>query len=170
MYRDRLTRAMTLIGAMPHSVFVGQAVRYPGTAMFGTLESVPMERRVEFPVAENMQLGYCIGRALQGALPVCIYPRINFLLEATSQLVQHLDKLPRYSAYRPKVLIRTAIATPQPLDPGPQHLGDYTPALRAALGWVRVVTLDTAEQVSQEYASALEREESTVLVERTCMY
>lgn len=162
---------MSLCAGQPRSVFLGQSVRVKGTAMFGTLEGVPIEKRIELPVFENTQLGMAIGMSLAGDLPICIFPRWNFLLEATSQLVQHLDKMPLYgNGYRPKVIIRTAVATAIPLDPGPQHLGDFTDAFRAMLQTVRVVRLDAAEQVVPEYRAALERDGSTLLVERTELY
>ncbi len=106
---------------------MGQAVVDAGTAMSTTLQHIPIEKRLELPVAEEMQLGMAIGMSLSGALPICIYPRFNFLLLAVNQLVNHLDKLPLYSTYRPKVLIRTAVATGYPLDPGPQHLNGRVP-------------------------------------------
>lgn len=117
-----------------------------------------------------MQLGLCIGAALTGHLPISIYPRINFLLEATSQLVQHLDKLPLYSAWRPKVIIRTAVAHDEPMDPGPQHLGDYSEALRDMLSTVAVVRLHRAEDVVPSYRWALDSGGSTILVEYARRY
>jgi pyruvate/2-oxoglutarate/acetoin dehydrogenase E1 component len=120
------------------AVFLGQAVACDGTAMRSTLKHLPPERLIEMPVAENMQAGMCTGIAIAGGLPVCCYPRINFMLEAVSQIVQHLDKLPLYSDYRPRVIIRTAIATNKPLDPGPQHVGNYVPAFRSMLKTIHV--------------------------------
>ena len=38
-------------------------------------------------------MGLSLGLALQGFVPVSIYPRIDFLLSATNQLVNHLDKI-----------------------------------------------------------------------------
>lgn len=137
--------------------------------MSRTFKDVPPQHLLEFPVAENMQLGYCTGRSLAGALPVCCYPRINFLLEATSQLVQHLDKIPVYSGWSPKVLIRTAIATPTPLNPGVQHLGDYSHIFEQMLN-MRVVRLREAWQIVPEYQAAAERSRSTLLVEYTELY
>lgn len=168
-YRDAICAAMRALAGRG-AIFVGQAVNYPGTAMYGTLDGVPDAQRLEFPVAENTQLGFCTGMALAGGLPVAIYPRINFLLEATSQLVQHLDKLPLYSAYRPRVIVRTAVASPEPLDPGPQHVGDYTDALAAMLSTVRIVRLYEVPQIALEYAAAIERGGSTVLVEYARLY
>ena len=171
-YFDELCRAMTMLAKQPRSIFVGQSVASEGTAMFKTLRDVPMKKRLEFPVAEDCQLGFCTGAALNGDLPISIFPRVNFLLLAMSQLVLHLDKIPIYSrgGFNPRVIIRTAIATPVPLDPGPQHLGDYTEALRAMLETIKVVRLDAAEQIVPEYLAAAERRGSTLLIERTELY
>lgn len=135
--------------------------------MFQTLQDVPKEKRIEFPVAEDMQMGVAIGLALRGALPVCIYPRWNFLLLAMSQLVHHLDKLPIYSCggYKPKVIIRTSVATDDPMNPGVQHLGDFTDQVRKMLYTVHVCKLHTAEGVFVQYEQALKSEVSTILVE-----
>lgn len=168
-YLDALREAMTML-ADAGGVFLGQAVRFPGTAMFNTLDHIAEDRRIELPVAENLQLGLCTGIALAGGLPVAIYPRINFLLEATPQLVQHLDKLPLYSNYRPKVIIRTAVAYPHPMDPGPQHLGDYTRALGELLDTVFVETLEDADEILPAYREALASETSTILVEYARLY
>lgn len=161
---------MELVAAAPNAIFLGQAVVCPGTAMHGTLERVPAAQRLELPVAEEMQLGMSIGLALAGHLPISIYPRFNFLILAMNQLVNHLDALPLYSQYRPRVIVRTAVATAEPLDPGPQHLGDYTAALRSMLRTVRVVDLDSADKIVPEYVLATARAGSTLLVERSGMY
>src|SRR5262249_22162466 len=149
----------------------GQAVAVPGTAMSTTLRDVPMEKRVELPVAEDMQLGPCTGIALAGGLPICLYPRWNFLLLATHQLVLHLDKLPLYgNGVRPKVISRTAVATEEPLHPGPQHVGDFTAAYRAMLHNIPSVTLDRPTDVLPAYRWALGEQRSVLLVEHTRLY
>ncbi len=109
------------------------------------------------------------GMALNGMLPISIYPRFNFLLLATDQIVNHLDKIPIFSCggYKPRVIIRTAIATAVPLDPGPQHLGDYTYAFRAMLKTIPVVRLDEPGDIVPAYEQAMRRDGSTILVERT---
>ncbi len=169
-YFSELCRAMEMLSQHPRSVFMGQAVAYPGTAMFGTLRNVGHSRRVEWPVCEDMQLGAAIGASLNGDLPICIYPRINFLLCAMPQLVLHLDAIPRYSTYRPKVIIRTAIATDKPLDPGPQHVGDFTDMFLSALKTVVVVNLDNAHDIVPQYQAALDRDGSTLLIEQLANY
>lgn len=168
-YRDELRRAMEMVAAHPRAVFLGQSVVAGGTAMSGTLAGVPAEQRIEMPVFENTQMGISVGLALAGWLPVSVYPRINFLLEATGQLVQHLDALPAMG-FTPRVLVRTAVAHGYPLDPGPQHLGDYSAALRALLRTVKVVRLTRADEVVPAYQRAAERPGATVLVEYAALY
>ncbi len=163
-YFENLCAAMKML-ADAGTIFVGQTVRDAGTALHSTFRDVPIEQRLEFPVAENMQMGFATGIAMTGQ-PVCTcYPRINFFLEALPQLIQHLDKIPLFSDYRPKVIIRTSIATTNPLDPGPQHIGDYTDAIEAMLSTVKVIRLTSHEMIIPEYKAAMERQGSTLLVE-----
>lgn len=170
-YRAALEQAMADLAADPKVIFMGQAVGFAGTAMTGTLPAdLPKERFLELPVTEDMQMGMAIGMSLDGLLPVCIYPRWNFLLLAMSQLVLHLDKLPLYSRFQPKVIIRTAVATPEPLNPGPQHLGDYTRAVETMLRCVKVRELLTPERVRLGYRLAMTEPGSWLLVERTGAY
>lgn len=161
---------MDLLAKQPRSIFLGQAVGCAGTGMTASFANVPRGKLLELPVAEDMQMGMAIGLSLAGELPISVFPRINFLLCAVNQLVSHLDKLPVYSAYKPKVIIRTAVAAVTPLDPGAQHLGDYTEALRMMLKTVKVMPLDAAEQIVPAYRLAMEHDGSTLLVEYARLY
>lgn len=169
-YFDELCAAMENLGQLPNTVFMGQAVAYPGTAMYRTLERVPMEKRLELPVAEDMQLGMAIGMSLNGFLPICIYPRINFLLLAMNQLVLHLDKLPRYSDYKPHVIIRTGIASDEPINPGPQHLGDYTGPIQQMLDTVCVRELHSRNEITPAYREAAYKPGGWLIVEQLGEY
>ena len=161
---------MSLLAEQPNAVFLGQSVACEGRAMRSMIEHLPPDKLVELPVFEQTQMGMCTGIALAGGLPISIYPRINFLLEALPRLVQELDKLPLYSGFRPRVIIRTAIATPKPLNPGPQHLGDYSLDILGMLRTVRVVDFHQEWQIIEEYRLALKREGPTLLVERMDRY
>lgn len=170
-YFDELTKAMTALGRRPDTVFLGQAVAYPGTGMSRSLEGVPIEKRIELPVMEDAQLGMAIGMSLAGRLPICIYPRINFLLLAVNQLVLHLDKIPLYgNGYNPKVIIRTSVAHHRPMDPGVQHLGDYSSALNDMLDTVHVRVINHKDEVRDAYDAAVARPQSTILVEKALLY
>ncbi len=160
-----LKRAMEWLAAQPNTLFLGQAVGCPGTAMFNTLQEIDPARRVELPVAEEMQLGMSIGLALQGMVPISIFPRWNFLLLAMNQLINHLDKYPMVSDYVPKVIIRTGIGSVHPLDPQWQHKGDFTDVMAKMLHTVEVVRLERPEQIVAEYQAAYHRATSTILCE-----
>jgi len=169
-YSGALRDAMSFLGRDERTIFLGQAVGYPGTAMTVTLEDVPKEKIIEMPVAEEMQMGVSIGMALNGFIPVSIYPRWNFLILAANQMVNHLDKLPLISGYRPKVIIRTGIGSVNPLDPGWQHKGDMTDGFRRLFQTVTVERLEDPEQIFTAYVRALKRDGSTILVEVSDYY
>ncbi len=170
-YFGALVEAMRLCAEEPKAIFMGQGVGpLGGTTMSQTLELVPESVRLEMPVAEDMQMGMAIGMSLDGLLPICIYPRWNFLLLAANQFVNHLDRLPIYSAYRPKVIIRTAIPSTVPFNPGPQHDDDFTDAFAMMTRTVNVVRLKDPEQIVPSYKAAIASEGSTLLVEYTDSY
>jgi len=168
-YFDELKRAMEWLGAKPDTVFVGQAVADPGTGMSKTLSTIDKLKLMELPVAEEFQLGLSLGMALNGSIPISIFPRWNFLLLATNQLINHLDKarILSHGEYKPKVIIRTAIGSERPLHPQIQHVGDFTAAYRLMLKTVEVVRLEEPEQIMDAYRIAYERPDhkSTILVE-----
>jgi pyruvate/2-oxoglutarate/acetoin dehydrogenase E1 component len=137
--------------------------------MHASLKDVPAEQKIEMPIIEEFQMGFCTGLSLAGYFPVCVYPRMDFLLLAMNQLVNHLDKLPAFG-YFPRVLIRVAVGSSEPFNPGPQHCQDHTQALKLMLKTVRVWSLDTAEDVVPSYRAAMALPGSTVMVEHARLY
>lgn len=170
-YFDALCIAMELLVHEPNAIFLGQGVGPAGgTTMSDTFKNVPVDKRLEMPVAEDMQMGMAIGMAMNGMLPVCIFPRWNFLLLAANQLVNHLDRMPLYAGIQPKVIIRTAIPSTVPFNPGPQHDDDFTQAFRLMCRTVNFVRMRGADEVLPAYQAALESPISTVLIEYTDFY
>ena len=90
-YFNELKRSMEFLGSKKKAIFIGQAVSVPGTAMRNTLINVKREKLLELPVAEEMQMGLAIGLSMESYIPICIYPRWNFLLLAMNQLINHLN-------------------------------------------------------------------------------
>ena len=168
-YFDELKRSMDFLALDERVLFLGQAVACPGTAMSNTLVDVPDSKRIELPVFEEMQMGMVNGLALDGFVPVSIFPRWNFLLIAANQIVNHLDKMEAISngGFRPKVIIRTSIGSERPLHPQHQHIGDFTDGFRSILSTIDVIRLDEPDQIFEAYQYALGREDgrSTLLVE-----
>ena len=168
-YFDELKRSMEFLAKDTSVLFLGQAVACAGTAMSNTLKDVPARMKLELPVDEEMQMGMTNGLALQGKLPVSIFPRWNFLVLAANQLVNHLDKFPLMSngGYQPKAIIRTGIGSERPLHPQHQHVGDFTEAFRIMCPNIDIIRLEEPEDIFPAYTKAWEREDgrSTLLVE-----
>ena len=171
-YFTALCRAMHLCSQRPNAVFLGQAVAVKGTTMSATFRDVPPSMRLEMPVVEDLQMGMATGMALAGHLPICVFPRWNFMLCAANQLINHLDRLPLYSdgAYKPKVIIRVAVPSTSPFNPGPQHDDDFSDAFAFMLRTVKVHKLRDAESVVPAYEYVLNGQESAIMVEYTDRY
>jgi pyruvate/2-oxoglutarate/acetoin dehydrogenase E1 component len=154
---------MKWLGEKQDTVFLGQQVRYPGNGLYKTLADVPMKKRIELPIMEDSQLGFSIGLSLVDKVPISIFPRMNFLLCAFNQLVNHLDKLEVYSdgQFKPKVIVRVAVGSIKPVNPGVQHSGDYPLALEN----VKIVRLKEEWNILPAYQEAYYSKRSTILIE-----
>ena len=168
-YFDELKKTMEWLSTQQSTVFIGQAVEVPGTAMFNTLKDIDIKKRIEVPVFEDTQLGMSIGMSLTGKRVISIFPRWNFLLCATNQLVNHLDKLPIMSEGKimPKIIIRTAVGSEKPLFPGHQHIGNMSSAYRKMLSSVNIIELLEPEDIFPAYEQAYnsDDEKSSIIVE-----
>ena len=168
-YKEELNRAMEWLGKKPDTLFLGQAVGYDGTAMTNTIKGVSDNKKLEMPVNEDMQMGMSIGMALNGTVPISIYPRWNFLVLASNQIVNHLDKIKLMSdgGFTPKVIIRTSIGSQRPLHPQFQHIGDFSDAIQSMCTTIEVIKLNTAEKVFKAYKKAYESKDgkNSILVE-----
>ena len=168
-YFKELKRSMEYLGKKNDTIFIGQAVEVPGTAMSNTLKNVSKNKLLELPVAEEMQMGITLGLAMDGNIPISIFPRWNFLLYAVNQLVNHIDKFNVMSGKKltPKLIIRTGIGSQRPLHPQFQHIGDFTEAFRKMTTTIEVIRLKEPKDIFPAYKKALMRKDgkNTILVE-----
>ena len=164
-YAEELTRAMTWLGEKEDTFFLGQAVEYKGTAMTGTLKDVPKDRLLELPVCEDMQMGMSFGMSMDGTFPISIYPRGNFLLLASNQLVNHIDKCHAMTGNHANIIIRTSIGSQRPIHPQHQHVADFTDAFRLMCPMINIVKLDEPEEIFPAYEKAYDEGGPTILVE-----
>ena len=135
---------MDFLGSKKNTIFIGQAVEVPGTAMYNTLKNVPKIKLLELPVAEEMQMGMSLGLAMDGNVPISIFPRWNFLLHGINQLINHIDKfkLMAGNKLKPKIIIRTSIGSQRPLHPQYQHTGDFSSAVKKMCTTIEVIKLN----------------------------
>ena len=168
-YFDELKKSMNYLAASEKTIFIGQAVEVPGTSMTNTLKEINPKKLLELPVAEEMQMGITTGLALDGNIPVSIFPRWNFVLLAMNQLINHLDKVNIMSnnGFKTKAIIRTGVGSQKPLHPQYQHIGDFTDMVRKMCSSLDVIQLNEPEDIFPSYEKALNRDDgrSTILVE-----
>tara|TARA_Y100000590_G_C15672416_1_gene996758 strand:+ start:689 stop:1225 length:537 start_codon:yes stop_codon:yes gene_type:complete len=168
-YFDELKKSMSFLGKKKNVIFIGQAVEYPGTAMYNTLTDIPSKKKYELPVAEEMQMGITIGLAMNGLIPVSIYPRWNFLLLSTNQIVNHLDKISKLGngKFKQNIIIRTSIGSERPLHPSHQHVGDFTKEFSSMCKNINFVKLREPKDIFPAYKKAFlcKDNKATVLVE-----
>ena len=168
-YFDELKKSMNYLASNDKTVFIGQAVEVPGTAMSNTLTEINKKKLIELPVAEEMQMGITTGLSLNGDIPVSIFPRWNFLLYAMNQLINHLDKINIMSnnGFKVKTIIRTSIGSQRPLHPQHQHIGDFTDEVKKMCKSIEFIKLNEAKDIFPAYKKALTRNDgrSTILVE-----
>lgn len=168
-YFNEIQKAMSLLSEHPDTIFIGQAVEYEGTGLYESLKHIPAHKKMEFPVAEYLQSGVVNGMAIEGMIPISIYPRWNFLLMGTDQIVNHLDKFGLMSEGKcqPKVIIRVATGSEIPVDPQDQHKGNFADAFRSMCKTLDIIELYTPEDILPAYTKALNRTDgkSTLLVE-----
>lgn len=168
-YKQKLKDAMKYLGTKEDTLFLGQGMIYGGISISDSFSDIPFNKKIEVPVAENLQLGMSVGLALEGYTPISVFPRWNFLILASDQLINHLDKLNSMTdgAYTPKVIIRVASGIRGPIDPQEQHIGDFSEAFKLMLKNVDVVNLRNEEDILPAYMKAYERKDgkSTILVE-----
>ena len=168
-YFDELKRSMEWLGEKNKTVFIGQAVSFPGTAMSNTLKDIEKSKLIELPVAEEFQMGMTLGLSLNGITPVSIFPRWNFLICGMNQIVNHIDKINEMGAsgFNSKIIIRTGIGSERPLHPQHQHIGDFTTSMSEMCKNIDFIKLSNPEDIFEGYKKAYEQRDvhATVLVE-----
>ena len=168
-YIDEIKKAMVLLSQNDKTIFIGLSIKFGGTWLYDTLLDINDNKKIEWPVAEYSQLAVSIGMALEGFTVVSLFPRWNFLLMATDQIVNHLDKFPIVSEGRctPNVIIRVSVGSEKPVDPQCQHKGNFSEAFRLMCKTIDIIELFEPEDIVPAYEKALNRTDgkSTMLVE-----
>ena len=126
--KDQITNAMTALSKKKNVVFLGENVINSGR-IYDTLEGVPIKKCIEMPIAENLIAGTAIGLALEGYHPVCIFQRMDFMLIAADQIINHAALIPKMSggSVSLPIIFRTIKASLNPaFYVGLQHSKDLT--------------------------------------------
>jgi pyruvate/2-oxoglutarate/acetoin dehydrogenase E1 component len=168
-YFNELKKSMNYLGNQKNTIFIGQAVEVPGTAMSNTLKDIEKDKLLELPVAEDMQMGITLGLAMEKNIPISIFPRWNFLLYGMNQLINHIDKFKVMCGNQiiPKIIIRTSIGSQRPFHPQYQHIGDFSAAIQKMCTTIEIIKLKESKDIFPAYKKAYKRKDgvNTILVE-----
>lgn len=169
-YKDALTNAMTELAKLEDTIFIGQQIVYAGNPMSTTLGDVPKEKMIEVPVMEETQMGMSLGMAITGKTVVTFYPRWDFIVSATNQLVNHLDKFQLMTEKKVNIIIRLGKGSDKPLDPGHQHKGNYFEEFKSICKNIEFHDLKTPNDIELAYKYATKEGGIHVLVEYPELY
>ncbi len=169
-YKDALTNAMTQLAKLDDTIFIGQQIVYAGNPMSTTLGEVPKEKMIEVPVMEETQMGMSLGLAMTGKRVITFYPRWDFIISATNQLVNHLDKFEIMTGKKPNVIIRLGKGSDKPLDPGHQHKGNYFEEFKSLCRNIKFHDLKTPSDINTSYEYAIHNGGVHCLVEYPELY
>jgi pyruvate/2-oxoglutarate/acetoin dehydrogenase E1 component len=167
-YKEALIEANTSIAKNHKVQYIGYGL-VKGRGL-GTLKNISLEQIIEMPVAENLMVGFAIGLALKGYLPIVFIERMDFLMNAMDAIVNHLDKLRKKSKneFSPAIIIRCIVGNKnKPLYTGITHTQDFSDALRLMVSFP-VIQIKEVGDIEDSYKQAAENVAngiSTILVE-----
>ena len=170
VYKDSLINAMTYLGNKDDTIFIGQQIVYAGNPMSTTLGNVSKDKMIEVPVMEETQMGMSLGLAMTGKTVITFYPRWDFLVSSTNQLVNHVDKYTLMTGKKANILIRLGKGSDKPLDPGHQHKGNYINEFKTLCPNIKFHDLTSYISIIDSYTSAYEEGGVHVLVEYPELY
>jgi len=171
-YKDALTASMKFLADKEDTVFIGQQVLWHGNPMSTTIGDVPKDKLIEVPVMEESQMGMSLGMAMTGNFVITFYPRWDFLICATNQLVNHVDKIGLMSGgkWNPNMIIRLGKGSDKPLDPGHQHRGNYINEFKSLCPNIKFHDLLEHDNIESIYKDAYTNGGIHVIVEYPELY
>ena len=130
------------------------------------------EKMIEMPVMEDSQMGMSLGLSLTGKFVITFYPRWDFLICASNQLISHVDKIKLMSndEWNPNMIIRVGKGSDKPIDPGHQHKGNYLEEYKSLCKNIEFHDLKTSSDVELAYKYVLKEGGIHVLVEYPELY
>jgi pyruvate/2-oxoglutarate/acetoin dehydrogenase E1 component len=153
-----------------NSIFIGQQIVWKGNPMSTTLDYVDKSKMIEVPVMEETQMGMSLGLAMTGKRVITFYPRWDFIISATNQLVNHLDKYELMTGEKVNIIIRLGKGADTPLDPGHQHKGNYFDEFKSICKNIEFYDLKTPSDIEISYKSAINNGGVHLLVEYPELY
>jgi len=169
-YGEAIKKCMEDLSKDPRVLFIGYNLIH-GSKAYGSLKDISPRKIIETPVAENLMVGLSTGLAIEGFRPVLIFERHDFMLNGLDAMVNHLDKLEKLSngQYSPSVIIRAIVGSKYPINPGPQHMQDFTRIYKKIFK-MPVHVPENSKEVLNSYELAKEVHGPIMVVEKRDLY
>lgn len=168
LYQNKLKETMETLAKDDRTIFLGQGTVYKQHGIYYQLKDIPNEKKIELPVAEELQMGITLGLANTGLIPISIYPRFDFLMLAMNQLVNHIDKWSYLTKCKDiRAIIKVAVGSTMPLNPGVQHCQNYINELELMFYNVRLYNYigNEIKRAQKGYLGILEKQGVHLIVE-----
>ena len=128
------------------------------------------ERRVfDTPASENGTLGMLVGASLQGLRPVMVNQRVDFILLALDQIINHAAKWKWMFGNAQRVPITIRLIVGRGWGQGPQH-SQSMHGLFAGIPGLKVVTPATPKDAKGLLISAIEDDDPVIFIEHRRLY
>ena len=156
----------------PNVFVMGEGVDDPkgieGTVL-GLHEQFGGERVIDLPLAENGCMGIAIGSSLVGMIPIVIHQRMDFLLLAMDQILNHAAKWNYMFGGHQSVPIVIKCTVGQGWGQGPTH-SQSLQALFSHMPGVKVVMPSNPYDAKGLFTSSLEDPNPVVFIEQYLCY
>lgn len=171
-YKESLINSMTELGKRDDTIFIGQQIVFAGNPMSSTLINVSKEKMIELPVMEDSQMGMTLGLSMTGKFVISFYPRWDFLICASNQLVNHVDKIKLMSnnQWNPNIIIRVGKGSDKPIDPGHQHKNNYFEQFKTMCPNIEFHDMKTWSEIELSYRYAIDNGGIHVMCEYPELY
>ncbi len=75
-----------------------------------------MKKELSYQSLKKLRWEFQLGMALEGFVPITMYPRFDFFILSCNKLINHLDKMRDMSKgdMTPRVIIRVAVGSKNP--------------------------------------------------------
>jgi pyruvate dehydrogenase E1 component beta subunit len=150
----------------------GQGINDPGGfagSTAGLAETFSEKRCFDVPLSEESLIGMGVGAAILGRRPVYVALRIDFLLLAMDQIVNHAAKWPLMSGYQTTVPLTIRCQIGKDWGQGAQHSGAYH-ALFSQVPGLEVVMPANVGDSARLLLTAIQSESPTIFIESKPLY
>lgn len=172
-FAEALKAATVQAMASDDRIFLyGQGINDPG-GFFGSTAGIrdhfSEARCFDVPLSEESLIGLGVGAAILGRRPMYVALRVDFLLLAMNQIINHAAKWPSMSGYQTTVplVIRSIIG--KDWGQGAQHSGAYH-AMFSQVPGLNVVLPSNADDAAGLLLTALQSESPTIFIESKPLY